>query len=236
MLLVLSIGLSAYSFPALIPSVKPNGEISPAIERLYNEWNPHEDRANELYSNFKYSAIKGLECKPNISRRDPTKVLLIDGMYHVWYTCRKGNFIPVGGKLADDVTPSFDWDLCDIWHATSRDGWTWVEDKVPAVERLPKPQNGWRSISTPDILIWNKKYYLYYQAFNEIPGKNVADRAAITVAESDSPYGPWKPSGKMIINFGKSVDWDSNAIHDPCLLYTSPSPRDKRQSRMPSSA
>ena len=24
--------------------------------------------------------------------------------------------------------------------------------------------------------------------------------------------------------------------HDPCLLYTSPSPRDKRQSRMPSSA
>ena len=73
MLLVLSIGLSAYSFPALIPSVKPNDEISPAIERLYNEWNPHEDRANELYSNFKYSAIKGLECKPNISRRDPTK-------------------------------------------------------------------------------------------------------------------------------------------------------------------
>ena len=25
-------------------------------------------------------------------------------------------------------------------------------------------------------------------------------------------------------------------IHDICLLYTSPSPRDKRQSRMPSSA
>ena len=215
MLLVLSIGLSAYSFPALIPSVKPNDEISPAIERLYNEWNPHEDRANELYSNFKYSAIKGLECKPNISRRDPTKVLLIDGVYHVWYTCRKEDSVPVGGKLADDVTPSFDWDLCDIWHATSRDGWTWVEDKVPAVERLPKPQNGWRSISTPDILIWNKKYYLYYQAFNEIPGKNVADRAAVTVAESNSPYGPWKPSGMMVINFGKSLDWDSNAIHDP---------------------
>ena len=26
------------------------------------------------------------------------------------------------------------------------------------------------------------------------------------------------------------------ALHYPCLLYTSPSPRDKRQSRMPSSA
>ena len=72
-LLVLSIGSSAYSFPALIPSVKPSGKISPAIERLYNKWNPHEDRANELYSNFKYSAIQGLECKPNISRRDQLK-------------------------------------------------------------------------------------------------------------------------------------------------------------------
>ena len=27
-----------------------------------------------------------------------------------------------------------------------------------------------------------------------------------------------------------------NAVQNPCLLYTSPSPRDKRQSRMPSSA
>ena len=27
-----------------------------------------------------------------------------------------------------------------------------------------------------------------------------------------------------------------NAFNMPCLLYTSPSPRDKRQSRMPSSA
>ena len=26
------------------------------------------------------------------------------------------------------------------------------------------------------------------------------------------------------------------AMNNPCLLYTSPSPRDKRQSRMPSSA
>ena len=30
--------------------------------------------------------------------------------------------------------------------------------------------------------------------------------------------------------------WSSNGWHQACLLYTSPSPRDKRQSRMPSSA
>ena len=33
------------------------------------------------------------------------------------------------------------------------------------------------------------------------------------------------------------VDWEYDwALDDNCLLYTSPSPRDKRQSRMPSSA
>ena len=29
---------------------------------------------------------------------------------------------------------------------------------------------------------------------------------------------------------------DVGKIHDPCLLYTSPSPRDRQKSRMPSSA
>ena len=35
----------------------------------------------------------------------------------------------------------------------------------------------------------------------------------------------------------KNIDYDSNVIIDcPCLLYTSPSPRDRTRSRMPSSA
>ena len=39
-------------------------------------------------------------------------------------------------------------------------------------------------------------------------------------------------------NFGKmeKATGDINAHAERCLLYTSPSPRDKRQSRMPSSA
>ena len=71
------------------PPEKPDYPVSVAVARLYDQWNPHEDRGNELYSNFKYSPLKGLEQKPNISRRDPTKVLLIDGVYHVWYTGRR---------------------------------------------------------------------------------------------------------------------------------------------------
>ena len=89
-------------------------------------------------------------------------MILIDGIYHVWYTCRKTAGVPAGKKATEKI-PSFDWDLCDIWHATSRDGWNWVEDPVPAVTRLEKPNYGWRSISTTDILIWEDKYYLYYQ-------------------------------------------------------------------------
>ena len=35
---------------------------------------------------------------------------------------------------------------------------------------------------------------------------------------------------------GENLDRVGNLTLQPCLLYTSPSPRDKRQSRMPSSA
>ena len=42
----------------------------------------------------------------------------------------------------------------------------------------------------------------------------------------------WKRHREMICNLVVS----SGAVRFTCLLYTSPSPRDKRQSRMPSSA
>ena len=55
----------------------------------------------------------------------------------------------------------------------------------------------------------------------------------------DGPGGMWN------VNIGHGVDEIADAVSNqirtmsyasPCLLYTSPSPRDKRQSRMPSSA
>jgi hypothetical protein len=202
----------AAPFPAQLPLELPERPVSASVGRLYTQWNPHEDRANELYSNFKYTPLKGLELKPEISRRDPTKVLRINGLYHVWYTCRKAG-VPAGPEQATDSIPSFDWDLCDIWHATSRDGVTW-EEQGPAVRRLPKPGYGWRSVSTPDVLMWKDKFYLYYQGFNEIPGLR-GDRAAVTVAEAPSPYGPWTALGRVVVDFGGPRDWDANAIHDP---------------------
>jgi len=204
------------AFPAKIPLEKPNRPLSLAMERMYDKWNPHEDRANELFSNFKFSPLEGFSDEPNVSRRDPSKVIKINGTYYVWYTHRQTAASPSGANQATDTIPSTDWDLSEIWYATSKDGFRW-EEKGVAVKRLPKPQFGWRSVSTPDVLIWRGKYYLYYQGFNEIPGLR-GDRAAATVAEADSPDGPWRPLGKVVVDFGKPDEWDSNAIHDPYPL------------------
>ena len=58
--------------------------------------------------------------------------------------------------------------------------------------------------------------------------KVTGDRARIT--GQDDPGGPvWSIRGI-------ATDSTIALLVEPCLLYTSPSPRDKRQSRMPSSA
>ncbi len=122
----------------------------------------------------------------------------------------------MGPKNATDKKPSFDWDLGEIWYATSKDGFTWTE-RGPAVKRPPKGEFSWRSVSTPDVLAWDGKYYIYYQGFNEIPGRR-GDRACATAAEAPSPDGPFKPLGKPVVDFGKPGQWDCGAIHDPFPL------------------
>ena len=78
------------------------------------------------------------------------------------------------------------------------------------------------------------------------PEPNYAPRAAdLTVGD----YANGMPNirlGEMLKSFGRQLFWvvplfligSAAAWHltKDCLLYTSPSPRDKRQSRMPSSA
>ena len=51
------------------------------------------------------------------------------------------------------------------------------------------------------------------------------------VAEKKAPLSQIK-----VLSFKEKGEWDLQAKYNICLLYTSPSPRDKRQSRMPSSA
>ncbi|WPR71118.1 glycoside hydrolase [Flavobacterium sp. NG2] len=205
-------------FPFKMPTEKPNISLSTSSERMF-EYSTPRVQDNELFSQFKYTRLKGFDYNNGdgtISRRDPSRPILVNGKYYIWYTKRHTTVPPIGwdrAAEATDVIPSTDWDLCDIWYATSTDGITW-EEKGVAVSRPAKPQSGWRSVATPDILVWKGKYYLYYQAFDEPSGLR-GDLCPVSVSYSDSPDGPWIHGGDKVIPFGKEGEWDQNATHDP---------------------
>ena len=56
-----------------------------------------------------------------------------------------------------------------------------------------------------------------------------------TFAAFESTYEPLQSEKILFIN-GNILDGEGNELLDTCLLYTSPSPRDNKASRMPSSA
>lgn len=214
---------SAYSehsaFPFGLPEKKPNRPMSAAMERLYDQYPAPLPATNELFSKFKYTRLTGLDYRGHngtVSRRDPSKVIRVNGKYYVWYTKRNTPAPPRGPGKGTDVVPSTDWDLSEIWYATSEDGFIWKEQGV-AVPRPPKPQVGWRSVSTPDVLVWKESYYLYYQGFLEMSGKR-GDDCPATVSVADSPNGPWRPANKIIIPNGPTGAWDQYSIHDPYPL------------------
>ena len=196
-------GKAPTAFPYLMPDEKPNRPLSVAVERNYDAYMSVRPETNELYTQFRYTKLKGFDYNDGdgtVSRRDPSKVIFANGKYYVWYTHRKTPFKPVGmarAKEATDVVPSSDWDLADIYYATSKDGFVWEEQGV-AVPRPPKPNPGWRSVTTTDILQWEGKYYLYYQAFDEASGTR-GDFCPVAVSYALSPDGPWTPYNKVVI-------------------------------------
>ena len=206
-------------FPFKLPKEKPARKLSAAMERNYTAYMAPRPEDNELYSLFKYTKLKGLDYSNHdgtVTRRDPSKVIFVNGKYYVWYTHRHTPTPPQGAKRCTDTIPSSDWDLADIWYATSRDGFTWKEQGV-AVPRPPKPKPGWRSVTTTDILVWKGKYYLYYQAFMEASGTR-GDDCPVAVSHADSPDGPWTPLNRVVIPNGAKGEWDQYSIHDPYPL------------------
>ncbi len=210
---------SQEAFPFILPKEKPDRPLSAAMERNYSQYPAPRPEDNELYSLFKYTKLEGFDYNNNdgtISRRDPSKIIFSDGKYYIWYTYRETPVKPVGlrrAKESNDTIPSADWDLAEIWYATSEDGFTWKEEGV-AISRPPKPAVGWRSVTTCDILEFEGKYYMYYQAFMEASGLR-GDYCPVSVSVSDSPDGPWKATGKVVIPNGGKGEWDQYTIHDP---------------------
>ena len=206
-------------FPYGVPREKPDMPLSKAIERAYTDYSSPTTWENELFTKFRHTELEGLEYNGGdgtLSRRDPSKVIKANGRYYVWYTHRSSDTPPRGAEGGTDVIPSTDWDLAEIWYATSEDGFVWKEQGV-AVPRPPKPAVGWRSVSTPDILFWKGKYYLYYQGFMEMSGKH-GDDCPVTTSWANSPDGPWTPVNKVVVPNGPAGTWDQFSIHDPYPL------------------
>ena len=206
-------------FPFQLPKEKPNRPMSAAMERIYTDYASPLPEHNELFSQFKYTELKGFDYNNHdgtISRRDPSKILFHKGKYYVWYTHRKTPTPPRGADKCNDTIPSSDWDLAEIWYATSTDGITWKEQRV-AIKRPEKPLVGWRSVTTTDILEFKGKFYLYYQGFMEASGKR-GDDCPVAVSYADSPEGPWTAYNKVVIPNGAKGEWDQYSIHDPYPL------------------
>ena len=198
---------------------KPDREMSAAMERIYDKYQGPQPQDNELFSQFKYTELKGFDYNGQdgtISRRDPSKILLHEGKYYVWYTYRNTPTPPQGASKCNDTIPSADWDLAEIWYATSTDGFNWDEQGV-AIPRPPKPQVGWRAVTTTDILEWEGKYYLYYQGFMQASGLR-GDDCPVAVSFADTPNGPWIPYNQIVIPNGNEGEWDQYSIHDPYPL------------------
>ena len=64
----------------------------------------------------------------------------------------------------------------------------------------------------------------------------VAQKSTLSTVYSGVDLGVSSTTGKSIREHVLETPTDTEGSHYVCLLYTSPSPRDKRQSRMPSSA
>lgn len=186
---------------------------------------------NEWFLEFSsLKPLKGdLAYEEGVVRRDPSAIIKINKLYYVWYSKSDGPSQGFGGNI--DKEKVFPWDRCDIWYATSKDGWTWKEEGM-AVKRGRKGSYDDRSVFTVEIMVYKDKYYLCYQTVQS-PYK-VRVKNQVGLAWADSPDGPWHKLDKPILSpadngiwkgtsqnrfmVEKKGDFDSHKVHDPCIV------------------
>ena len=186
---------------------------------------------NEWFGEFEVFDLQGdLAYEEGVVRRDPSAIIKVENKYFVWYSRSLGPTDGFAGDIERDKV--FPWDRCDIWYATSEDGWVWKEEGV-AIERGNPGSYDDRSVFTTEILVHQDKYYLTYQTVRSPYTVRVKNQ--IGMAWSDSPHGPWIKSAEPILspaNNGvwkgeadnrfmveKKGDFDSHKVHDPCILF-----------------
>ena len=145
-------------------------------------------RGPEWFCEFRVSDVQGdFAYEQGVIRRDPSAVIRVGDLFHTWYTRGEGETYGFG--TGDPSKKVFPWDLTEVWHATSEDGWTWAEQGL-AVGRGPDGAYDDRAVFTPEIFVHEGKYYLVYQVVKAPYVVRVKN--AVGMAIADSPYGPWQ--------------------------------------------
>ncbi len=196
-----------------------------AIERGYDQ------TSSDWFIEFDIQPLKGdFVYEEGVIRRDPSAVIKVDGLYHVWYTKGEGETIGFGSENPDDKV--FPWDMTEVWHASSKDGITWKEEGV-AIQRGNPGSYDDRACFTPEILEHEGMYYLVYQVIKAPYVNRVLEHIAL--AQASSPFGPWQKSPGPIVKASGNGKWkgtednrflveekgdfDSHKVHDPCLMF-----------------
>ena len=150
-----------------------------------------------------HSALEGIGVEAGVMRRDPSDVIKVEDLYYVWYS---------KGKISSGYDAT-------VWYATSEDGHKWTEKGMA----LAKGKEGsWEgaSVFTPNILVAEGRYWLFYSGTSRKFGKGFSPDSKIGIAVSDSPNGPWErlASNPALKNSDDPEDFDSHLVDDACLI------------------
>ncbi|MGB7343422.1 MAG: family 43 glycosylhydrolase [Pirellulaceae bacterium] len=150
-----------------------------------------------------HSAVAGIGAEPGVMRRDPSDIIKVGDLYYVWYS--KGK-----------ISPGYD---ATVWYATSPDGHKWTEKGIA----LAKGEQGsWEgaSVFTPNILVAEGRYWLFYTGTSREFTKGFNPDSKIGIAVSDSPDGPWErlATNPALKNSDDPNEFDSHLVDDACLI------------------
>ncbi len=150
-----------------------------------------------------HSTIDGIGAEPGVMRRDPSDIIQVDDLYYVWYS--KGK-----------ISPGYD---ATVWYATSPDGRTWTEKGMALAKGKPGSWEG-ASVFTPNILVAEGRYWLFYTGTSREYAKGFNPDSKIGIAVADSPAGPWQRLGTnpALANSDDPEEFDSHLVDDACLI------------------
>jgi len=150
-----------------------------------------------------HSALTGIGAEKGVMRRDPSDIIKVGDLYYVWYS--KGT-----------IYPGYD---ATLWYAISPDGHDWTEKGMALAKGKAGSWEG-ESVFTPNILVAESRYWLFYTGVSRKYGKGYNPDSKIGIAVSDSPDGPWDrlASNPALSNSDDPNQFDSHLVDDACLI------------------